>query len=457
MALCCGTDARNPTDVLPPSLVREILRRLPADQLARAASVSRAWRCAVADPALWRRLDLSCGSGMTCRFNDAALRAAAARARGGLEALDVTGRWFGPEARALRDVVSANAATLRNLRTVGACEVSSNSSWEALLALLAAGPALQVLEATVTCYFETARLLLRNEPPFGPVRLRSLLLACDADEDFSVWKGELIAHPTLKRLRMAGYFSADNGHYVRPTPDALEALVDAALALQLTCLHFDDCYLSPDAAPALARLLRSTTLEYLHLQNEDDSLVALLDTPAAWLLSSGLRANNTLQSLTLQSAHLWRDAGAALVLLSALIGHSSLRSLDFRWNMFMPDGAAPAVGALLGALVAADAPLEELEVSFCGLGDKGLGPLCDALPRNAHLRKLVMENNEASAEFARERLLPAVRANTSLRELAAGDCTADVMHDAETEAMQFVKAREAARMAAQAAAARGCA
>jgi hypothetical protein len=107
----------NLTAALPRPLVLYIFKRLPADQRARAACVCRAWWEAVADPALWLRLDLSAASGVRCRIDKAALRAAAARAHGRLEALDTTEcnklLW-----NALKHVVNANAASLRELRTV---------------------------------------------------------------------------------------------------------------------------------------------------------------------------------------------------------------------------------------------------------------------------------------------------------------------------------------------------
>jgi hypothetical protein len=74
----------------------------------------------------------------------------------------------------------------------------------------------------------------------------------------------------------------------------------------------------------------------------------------------------------------------------------------------------------LSTLLLADAPaLQTLRINACMLEDAGLGPLFDALPRNTHLRELHCGNNNMSDAFARERLLPAVRANASLRELQA--------------------------------------
>ena len=71
----------------------------------------------------------------------------------------------------------------------------------------------------------------------------------------------------------------------------------------------------------------------------------------------------------------------------------------------------------------------------------GLGPLVDALPLNTHLQKLIISENNTSAAFARNRLMPALAANTSLQILHSGDSDADAL--------------VAARTAATAAAARG--
>ena len=43
----------------------------------------------------------------------------------------------------------------------------------------------------------------------------------------------------------------------------------------------------------------------------------------------------------------------------------------------------------------------------------------DALPHNHHLRVLSISHTGASQAFSRDRTLPAIRANTSLRELTA--------------------------------------
>jgi Ran GTPase-activating protein (RanGAP) involved in mRNA processing and transport len=160
-----------------------------------------------------------------------------------------------------------------------------------------------------------------------------------------------------------------------------------------------------------------------------------------------------LRHLDLTACDLWNDAQAATELLSALTGHVSISFLDFSFNP-APRLTAEAVGAALGALAAADAPaLEELHLESCNLGDAGTGPLVDALAGNMHLRILNLRYNDMSDELATQRLLPAVRANTSLRDLNPvrfDDSEEENEPDAVLEARQLVWAREAARLAAQA-------
>ena len=107
---------------------------------------------------------------------------------------------------------------------------------------------------------------------------------------------------------------------------------------------------------------------------------------------------------------------------------------------FCMDAHAQAIsGAAVGALVAANAPaLTELDLSIvlCSLA---LGALVTALPRNTHLRTLDLSGNRLREPFVTEQLLPAVRANTSLRRLKMDDD--DSAPPAAQEAMQLVEMR----------------
>ena len=256
----------------------------------------------------------------------------------------------------------------------------------------------------------------------------------------------------------------------------MDTVVDVALSVGLRKLKLSMCHLSPEAVPALARLLSgNTTLTELEIDNQDDADglpyedLIMLDPPAAALLADAIRRNNTLQRLHVGESHLWAVAEPAVTLLDAFVGHPSIRVLDLGFNDPYEDGtpeeeAAP-IGAALGRLVAADVPaLEELRLDFCGLGDAGMRPLFAALPRNTHLRQLVVaECLVRGAEVATE-LLTAVRANTSLRNLQVGEYEPQYDEDEDEdaglppweplfEAADFVRTREAARVAAEAAAA----
>jgi hypothetical protein len=183
------------------------------------------------------------------------------------------------------------------------------------------------------------------------------------------------------------------------------------LAKRISVLALGTCRLTPAAAPALARLLGGDALRSLVIANDQ-----ILDAAAAEVLGGAVHASSTLEQLLLLNIALWRDPAVAVTLLDAILRHPSLWRVSLMNN---PIGdAQDAAGAALGALVAADAPaLVILGLTGCGLQEAALGPLLDALPRNTHLLTLLLGEVTASAEFARERLLPAVRANTSLTTL----------------------------------------
>jgi hypothetical protein len=101
---------------LPPALVLHIFSLLAVDDRMRCLEVCKAWNALFVDATLWRRLDLSPASGMSdLQANAYLLRAAAWRAGGALEALDVSCR---PHIHpiALHGVLQENEASLRELR-----------------------------------------------------------------------------------------------------------------------------------------------------------------------------------------------------------------------------------------------------------------------------------------------------------------------------------------------------
>jgi hypothetical protein len=398
---------------LPYALVLHILSLLPVDTRLLCAAVCRSWRAALEERSLWIRLDLST-SGVSPKraVTDSLLRTAAGRARGELVGLDLCDSdRVTPEA--LLAAVTANGDALRELRTrciVGrANEHSTPLHMDALVALLRAAPRLDVCEGDVRCReLALARRMLRNEPPFAPMRVHTLVfIPIEAEQDEATvlaLAADLASHAHLRRVDLS---------YARlNTAAALDAVVDAALTRRLTSVALDECNLTPASAPALVRLVGGGALAELGIFGS-----TLLDVPAALVLGNALRASSTLTSLALTAVNLWRDPAVATALLGALTGHASLCLLNIFGNSVDPAGREEA-GAALGALVAANAPaMHQLNLSHCDLDDAGLGPLFDALPANTHLRKLTCKGNDLSDAFVRERLLPAVRANSSLREL----------------------------------------
>ena len=198
------------------------------------------------------------------------------------------------------------------------------------------------------------------------------------------------------------------------SPAVMNVLSTSALAINLRDLSLRRCGLSPASVPSLARLIRGDVLESLLIDNNGDPL---LDDATAAQLADVLAASRTLTRLQLDGTRFWDDAPAATVIMRALTGHPRLQEVDLSYNQ-PPDQLA--TGAALGALVAANAPaLQLLVVQWSRFGDVGLGGLCEALPRNTHLRELDLNWTSMSAAFARDVLCPAVLANSSLRKLKA--------------------------------------
>jgi hypothetical protein len=369
--------------------------------------VCRGWRSVLLERSLWTRLEVSRASGVRVHEGadrgvlDSLLRCAAARSGGGLHSLQVDTEHV--THAALMDVVAANAGALRELH---AC---SDKPYRGVVAnqveaLCDAAPLLRTFTTDVygtsDMGVQAVRRALRNEAPFGALRVGRLGVYLDDEDEAGViaFAADVAAHTWLTGLKLR--------EALLNTPAALDAVVDAARRLQLVTLY--DCHLSPASVPALARLLSHDALTELELCWVD---VQLLDVPAAAVLAAALRANATLTSLALNNACVFDDPAAGAELLGALTGHASLQVLSVLDNHVQAAGQA-AAGAALGALVAANAPsLTHLNVSYCDLGDDGLRPLLEALPRNTYLRKLDCAFNFMSEAFMADVLLPAVRAN----------------------------------------------
>jgi hypothetical protein len=282
-------------------------------------------------------------------------------------------------------------------------------------ALLRAAPLLCAFDVDVSqAVPAVACRLLRNEPPFGPLRVHELAVVAP-------WLGgEADVHALAADLRASASSLSQLVLFFAPlgTQGALDAVVDAALACRLPALVLAGSSLSAASVPALVRLLGGGALKTLLLHhNRAGPLLLSGAEGSAALLAAALRANSTLTELGLTCAHMWHDVAAGETLLQVLTAHATMQSLRLEGNSVRAADRA-RVGASLGALVAANAPaLETLDVSNSLLGDEGLGPLVDALAGNTHLRVMDCSRNSLSDTFILHRLLPAFRANTSLQQL----------------------------------------
>ena len=413
---------------LPLECVLRIFSLLPADQRLRYAEVSRGWRATLALPALWERLDLSDTSGVALPVSPALLRAALARAGGALTALHV--RWTNDDADTLCAALRASRA-LVELRLLSADDAELPHPVAFVTALLAGLPRLRELHAGASCTPVEAVGLLEGSPPFAPLRLHALAVS-DTDGDawpptFARALADAALQPELARL-WAQNVALDE------LPGVMDVLAIALVSrCSLRSFRLFHSALSPAEEPALARMLRDGALADVHFHNVLLDVGEEEEEPA---LADALRASGALTSLALVDTYI--PAPTMLAVLGALAGHRSLRKLNLSYT-FLEDSAA--VGAALGALLAADAPpLTELFLKRCHLGEAGLGPLCDALPHNAHLLTLDICSNRTHAGFVRDRLLPAVRGNTSLRTLLLSSSFGDDAAEVD-EVMRIVEAR----------------
>ena len=251
--------------------------------------------------------------------------------------------------------------------------------------------------------------MLRGEPPFAALRVHHLELSTMSYGQMLRLAADVAAcpHGTLSSLRIY--------HVHLDLAAVTDALVDALVVQRCSSLTLSECYTTPAAASWLAHLLRGGALTELAISHDNNG--PLLDAPAATLLAGALRECSTLRSLELRRVPALSDARIAAALLPALTAHPSLRRLILEDDG--NGGCDDATAACLGALVAANAPLEVLTLDL-GPGQPGeewLRPLLEALPRNTRLRELCCSFQDVSEAFARDALLPAVRANAGLQRL----------------------------------------
>ena len=323
------------------ALVNILARVLPRAR-ARAATVCRAWRYALQDPAAWTTLDTSRDVDEAATyhdsegFTDAALRAVAARAGGGLRTLKLYNCHVSHAA--VMDVLTSNAVALRELALWGEqlrYDGANSISAPQLRDVLHAAPALLLVDVLffVKCTIEEARAILRRQPPYAKVECSRLHvdklahraatsapLQNAADivplaSDLSAYNGQIhVSHLEFKMLAMESV--------------SMTALADAVCAMSTVVeLDFQYCGLEMKCIPALARLVlaRGLTRLYISVADDDGLFRGFLDDSLNILpqLSTAIQTS-MLTTLRLSCIRLWSNFPAGSILISALVGHPHL-------------------------------------------------------------------------------------------------------------------------------------
>ena len=377
-------------DALPEPAWRAIMLALPVDARARAACVCRAWRAFLADVSLWQVLDLSCNCGVGDKRVTANLvRGAVARAAGLLRVLSLDDySALGADVDDfLTALVVSDGAALQEVFT------DAFLSADQLDAVFAAAPRLQVLNASVAGRCKDVLPVLRNDPPYGPLRVRGLaaFTAGDDNADVLALAAAVAAHETIEGL------SLSHMDFTR----GVNALVDVR---RFIWLSLQNCVLDTESLPALARVLHRSSLDTIDITCAE---FPVAHEAGMLELSAAVRACRTLTHMKLllnppngasrRTVTELLDAVASLPALS----HLNLRDSSVQDSL--------AFGRALGALIGANLPsLSALVVSGCRLGDEGMAALLDGLAANTHLRGLDCRRNDLSEEFRRDRLKPAM-------------------------------------------------
>ena len=389
-----------------------IFSLVPLESRAVAGCVCHNWRRASSDRSLWKAAALASYAGKDAQK---ILVGVAARAGGQLEILKL--REFDAVPKpTLSAVLQANRGALRELHlgnfSTAAAALTTLTGEHDIRWLLRELPSLSELHVATHCAFDgRGRAMLRNEPPYGPLRLHALCFRAVDTANLADLAALLAAYPheCLKTLSLSGMPLS--------LPAAAEALFDAALALRVAALEFSSCQLRSATVPALARVVSGQALTYLHIAESGQGDPPLFDAPSSALLAAALRGNTSLTLLSLRSLNLGDDVAPFNAILAALVGHPTLVWVQLYrlWG-----AAVTGVGPALGALLAANAPaLRELWINV-SLGDDGAQAVVHGLAQNTHLRLLEGANHWGlSRAFLAHQLLPVVRAHPALRPLRA--------------------------------------
>ena len=384
----------------PPNVVALLFSLLPLDTRLRAREVCRGWRFFLEDVSFWQSLDFSkaAAKSLTVALTWGLVRAACARAKGTLHTLDLFAVREVPLG-ALGELVAENGESLRSLMTPYSLFLKAEN-----VARLRQAAPLCKLRCHVECTAAEVVALLGCELvcPYA-LKVNDL----DTEQQQTGFAAALATRTGIRILSLVGGSLAGVA--------ALEDLARAMVAAGVTSARISHCRLTPPALPALTLLLRSNVLRSFVISNGGAPLFTGPDLAA---FCNALRSNSSLDWIHLGYCDLWADPADAGMVLAALAARTTPFALALEDNRVGETQAHQqfAAGVQLAQLTAAG-ELKKLNLVGCNLGEAGLAPIFEALPRASRLGHLTFKGEELGSEFARDVVLPSVRANNSLREL----------------------------------------
>jgi hypothetical protein len=289
-------------------------------------------------------------------------------------------------------------------------EVSTNEwlNFDELTTVFEAAPQLQLLKAFIRDHCMPLLPCLRNEPPYGPLRVSVLDVGCGGVSavDVQAFAAAVAAHESVGSLviRQSDF------------PRGLIALLDAAAERLVSCLSILDCAMDAESTRAVTRHLQRNPLITLEVKCTGFPYAQEESVPA---LCSALRASHdVLMNLVLKlNPHGGATPRVVTELVDAATALPELSCLHLS-NSVLQDTAA--AGRAFGALLRANLPnLTDLILNNCRIGEEGMAALLDGLEANTHLRKLECGYNNVSEAFKRDRLEPALAALGARAELDA--------------------------------------
>ena len=424
---------------LPLEVVALILLCLPVDARLRAREVSRGVRTLLNEPRFWLALDFSPGSGVEARLTRALLFAAGERGRGHLHTLDLTGvrNLFNED---LAQFVAVHGQSLRSVTVLEWLMISADS-----VTRLCRSAPLCTLRCGVYCSGPAEALpLLRCEAPCAQLHVVKLWVSGFYNNEHAVLDLAAALPSHSGKIKVLTVREAPLGNGV-----VAAALIRSIAEARVSNVTFDYCHIAPASLSGLTWLLEDGCLERLHINNRH----ALFEEgPDLTAFCHALRGS-TLQKLELESCGMWQDPAAAGELLASLVGHPTLQELSLHYERVGDtDDARRTAGEQLASLITHNSALQKLTLCGSNLGEAGLLPIFEALRRSSTLKELLYRMSYAAEDgggydydvdierdFARDVILPALRANTSLRTLSFGHY--DVPLPELVEAQAIVAAR----------------